>query len=548
VLLWDEAGTAIKAHRSIEIKASDVTDAMSNLMIKLPNVFDVLRPLLVIFLQFLKGEIKQPNKFGWGDSQVRQALPDLGDIDIDAIRAALTPEPVGILNTTQEYDVDVSDLPRNLRKKFSRTDRTTAERIINELALDWLPDFLDVVMGRVNGSLRINYGTLTLTLGDERLAKIAKAARGNIYLDATATAEDIARPLQLSEPILTAKQAVPESDNIEIVQVTSLGRLGLSERSEYCQKRVDAVTNQIKQDATGQVAVIDFKCQSKEGDGKRHWWVDSRGINDLETCQTLILIGTPCPNLAALEAEFTILYGRSPQEGREWVRYPVQIKGQPEGDSQDYLEMNVSADLEFRDFVRRRILAEFRQAPGRLRAHRRLGELLKVYIVADYPLDIPVKLIKASDITLEAASKTERTLAAMISATEQLVADGLKTTQSAIAKLAGCSQQLVSRHWNLLQTLLVDIYSKSSKNCEPPPDPEDADWISQEYLPLLAEESPDDVLKGMLTTLEAYGQVVFSAIWAATPATAQIKIMKNLLLPLPLGELRALQLALEVRF
>jgi hypothetical protein len=547
VLVWEEVGTTAKGCRSLEVKDSDISQVIVDLVTKLPDTFDALRPLLTKLRQHMNGDIKQPNKFGWSNAQVRQILPELGsELDLEAIRNALTPEATGILNTTQEHEVDVADLPRGLRKKFTDSDRTTAERVANELALDWLPDFLDVFTGKTVGSLRINYGVLTITVGDERLAAIANAAKCNIYMDATATVEDVTRPLRINEQVLVTQQATPEAKNLEVIQVTGLGRLGVGPRSKFCQKRVDAAVNQIQQEALGDVAVIDFKRHTQEGDGKRNWWVDSRGVNDLERCQTLILVGTPCQTLSQLEAEFTVLYGRSPQDGKKQVRYPIKVEGQPEGDSQEYLEMDASADPEFREFVRRKILADFHQAIGRLRAHRRPGEKLKVYVVADYPLDIPVKLIEASEITLEAANKKEQTVMAIKQAVAQLEAEGKKITQTAVAELTGLTQGYISKLKKVFQTLLDDPYSKSNNFADPPPDPDEAKWVSQEYLPLLAEESPEEMLKGVLGTFEVYGQATFKAICDVIPVASRIKILKGLFKALPQAELNSLAVLLGI--
>lgn len=542
VLVWEEAGEIIKAHRSVEVKSADVKDAIATLLDKLPETFDALRPLLITLQRHVNGEIKQPNKYGWGDAQIRQALPVVGGIDIAAIRNTLTPDPSQIINHTQEHGVDAADLPRNVRKMVTQGDKRTAERIYNDLALDWLPDFLDVLLGSTVGSFRIQYGVLTLTLGDERLAEIANAAQCNIYLDATASPEDITRPLRVTDnkQLLVTQEVTQNTSNLEVIQVTTLGRLGLAQRSDYCSERVDAVINQIKTEASGDVAVIDFKRHTASGDGKRHWWVDSRGINDLENCSTLILTGTPCPNLGELAAEFTASYGRAPIEGTERVRYRVHLNEQS-ADSQEYFELDASADPEFREFVRRRILAAYHQAIGRLRAHRRPGELLKVYIVADYPLDFPVTRLKASDITSAAASKIERVEMAIRAAISHLQATGQKVTQSAIATIAGLTQGYISRFRKLLLLLLDDSYSKSNNFADPPPDPDDIAFTGEIYLPLLAEESPEEVLKGMLTTFEAHGRAAFKAIWDVTPVATQVKILKTLLLILPAGELQSLE-------
>ncbi len=127
-----------------------------------------------------------------------------------------------------------------------------------------------------------------------------------------------------------------------------------------------------------------------------------------------IAIGTPVRNLSALIADFTILYGRAPKAGTEKIKYEVKINGLQESDPVPYFEIADSADPEFRAFIRRQILADIHQCFGRLRANRRAHQQLKIYFIADYRLDIPVTLVKASDIAPEAATKTERLLAIVV--------------------------------------------------------------------------------------------------------------------------------------
>lgn len=549
VLVWDEASEILKAHRSIDVTAQDLQRAIADLAVELPQIFDSLRSLLTNLHYFLSGEQKQPNKYGWKNTQIKEALPKLDGIDVAAIREALTPDLDEFLNSTKQHGVDLADLPRGVRKRFSDSDAETSTHISACLALNWLPDFLDVLLGNLVGNLRIQYGTLTITVPDQRQAEIIRAASGNIFLDATANSDNLALMLGIDpSAILTVRQEIPGTSNIEIIQVATLGRLGVgSDRSEFCQKRVDALINQITADTNGNVAVFDFKRHTSCCDGKRRWWTDSRGVNDLEDYAALALVGVPCRNLGDWEAEFTVLHGRPPKEGTERVRYPIEVNGAPSPDLQPWFEMEVSADPEFREFCRRHILADIHQAIGRLRAHRRPGTHLRVYFIGDYPLDIPVTLRRASDITPEAATKTERVETAVRGAVQKLKDAGQKITQTAIATITGYSQQYISRFKILLQTLLSDSYSKSSKNYEPPPDPGEQEWMSQEYLPLLAESPPNELLLGVLTTFEVYGQEVWRQIWDATPAAAQIKILQALMFTLAPGELRSLSIVSGVK-
>lgn len=549
-LIWDEASQILTYHKSTEVEASDLDRVIADLTLKLPNEFEKLRLLLTTLKQLLNKEIKQPDRYGFKDRELRKLLVIPDEINIDLIKEALQPDLNNLLNDTQEkYGVSMADMPRQVRKDFSESDRKTAEKIKQNLALNWFPDFLDILAGNIKGgSFRSQHETLTLTLPDSRFIEIAQEAGLNIFLDATMSVEELALILGCDpSEILVIEQTELEVDNLEFIQVATVGRLGVgSQRSEFCNKRLKAIIDQIQSDSEETLPVYDFKSQGKEGDGSRHWFVESRGVNDLEEAKGLIAVGTPCPNISELEARFTVLYGRTPVRGTEHIKYPIQVNGTPSQDLQPWFDMKVSADPEFRNFVRRRILEEIHQLKGRLRANRRPDEKLKIHFIADYPLDIPVTLKRASDITPEAATKTERVEIAVKAAVEQLKAKGEKITQAAIAAITGYSQQHISRVRVLLISLL-DPYSKMSKTGELPPDPKDVGWVSQEYLPILAESTHDELLKGTLDLVDVYGRRGFQLMWEATPAAVQIKILEMLMLVLPASELRDLRTAVVPR-
>jgi len=202
--------------------------------------------------------------------------------------------------------------------------------------------------------------------------------------------------------------------------------------------------------------------------------------------------------------------------------------------------MNVSADPEFRAFVRRCILADIHQAIGRLRAHRRPHQKLRVYFLGDYPLDIPVTLTLASSITPDAASKTERVEMAIKAAVEQLKQTGEKITQRAIAAITGYSQQHISRFRDLLKMLIGSSNSKMSKIQPAPEQEEELRWLATVYLPLVTSDSPDEILETMAITGSVYSHSDFQWLWDAIPGLTQITILAKLMLTLPEPQLREL--------
>ncbi len=202
--------------------------------------------------------------------------------------------------------------------------------------------------------------------------------------------------------------------------------------------------------------------------------------------------------------------------------------------------MEVSADPCFRDFVRRRILANIHQGVGRLRANRRPGEELAFYILGDYPLDVPVELVKAVDITPEAASKMEKFEMALKGAIATLKKEGKKITQQLLAQVTGYSQGYISRFRKLLRSLLEDFNSKSNNSSPPTPD---AVWVGEVYLPLA---SPDLLAGEIYSVAKAFPQKDWLFIWEAAPAQTQIDILQRLVCALEADDLLALAAAMEV--
>lgn len=79
-----------------------------------------------------------------------------------------------------------------------------------------------------------------------------------------------------------------------------------------------------------------------------------------------------------------------------------------------------------------------------------------------------------------------------------------------------------------------------SKTGDPPPDPDEMQWMGREHLPMLAESPSSELLEGVQTVFEVYDHKVWRQIWDLVPAAAQVKILQALVLALPSGEFRAL--------
>lgn len=518
-LIWEEWGIILKNSRQISVSQNDLDKLIVEVVAKAPEQFITkLQPILTALRRLITGEVKQPNRFGWNHHKLIEQLPadaDIDLIDLDALASALKPD-LEILDPTAEYGVSAAELPAGMRKKFTESDNTTADKVRTTLLKQWLMPFLRVLNGKP-GYLTLTYGQLTITTPDERLVDIAHAAKHNIFLDATGHLDELALLLAiLPTEICHLRQQPSPGAEVKRVQVAGMGRLG-QHRGKEQQRRASAVVDELLKKHPN-AGVIRFKRQACDGDYR--WFVESRSVNDAQELDTLILDGIPCENLESMAAEFACLYGRAPIEGTLVVKTPVQLTNPlPEG-IEPYFESSVSFDPAFAEFVRRRILGSITQAEGRLRASRRTGDQLTIYVLGDFALDTPVELIKASDITLAAASKTERVELAIRAAVEQLKATGERVTQEAIANLTRYTRGHISRFKKLIILLIEETISNA---IAPDPPPEEVEWLGRKYLPLIADSPPGE----LLSLLDAYGQNGFARIWNCTPAETQVKILSR---------------------
>ena len=542
ILIHDEAGQIFNVHRNFQVSVFDLQRTIADLAIAAPEQFQSIQGMLGRLLKHMRGEVAQTNKYGWNHRDTVGILMQDGLlVDISSVRQALTVELREMLNTTDKYGVDIADLPSGMRRNFSDGDRTAAERIRAEVPLQWLPEVLEILTGVTPGSLQINVGKLTVTVADYRYREVVQQAKANIYLDATTTREEMAWLIGCDpDEIAVVQQCQAPVENLGVTQVTGLGRLGISGRSDFLQKRVDAVVNHLIETLPGQTAVIDFKRYNTAGDGRWAWYRDSRGINDLQDILNLLLVGTPCPNLAATEAEYICTTGRIPQPGTVQKTFSIQIPGK-ENDSQEaQFTCEVSADPDFADYCHQKIVANIIQAIGRLRADRRPGQKLNVYFLGDYPLPMPVKLLRAMDITLEAADKVEQLTMAIQKRKETLEASGEKVSQRIVAALEGIAKSTVARYWNCPSLLLKTINSGMGQFAENLTEGSDAHILGTEYLPALAQEDPVDQVQGLLNAFQAHGCRVMSQAWSFLSAAASVQLQTGLLLALPEAEFKQL--------
>jgi hypothetical protein len=527
VIVWEEWGEIFKNSEAVQVTARDVDMLITTLATANSELLISLLPLLTKIKAILtKGE-KAPTRYGWSWEHLKKLLEIPENIDLAALEVATAPD-LSTLNPTKEHGVDIADLPAGIRKKFQKRDAEIAEKVNKTVLKQWILPLISVLTGDSIGYISADFNNLTITTPNNRLAEIAASAKKNIFLDATGETIELAQLLNVPyTQIFKCRQKEEKQENLEVIQVAGLGRMGIN-RGDDQQKRGKAVIAEIKEqcEERGEKSeVITFK----KFDGKYQWFVDSRGSNDLEGIENIILDGIPTANLEALKAEFTCINIKTPETGTKTIKQPIELNNPLPDEVQPHFEYEVSIDDDFADFIRHRILQTINQAIGRNRSERYPDKQFKVYILGDYPLDIPVTLVQASEITPEAATKIERLQIAMKKAVEQLKSEGKKVTQKAVAELANVSQQRISQLREFLLVLLKgDLYTKTSKNNSPPKPPPDGEWVAQKYLPLLASEAPETILKEYPSLLDIYSPGDLLEIWQLVDSKTQIDLLSAL--------------------
>ena len=421
-------------------------------------------------------------------------------------------------------EIDIADIEKQLKsavaerkalkqaaKSIQRAEQSEKRhRLAEQIEKRWLVPFLKTWLRTEEdyrrASFRSNFNAITINTLNRRYSGIAKAARLNVFMDATLTQERLALMLDVApDEIKVIRQRQKPTGNLEVIQVFNMGKCG-RQRSKGLEQRLAALTNEVRS-RHPDLGIIDYKAVDSNKDG--YWFRDNRGSNEFKSRSALLTVGTPCPNLASLEADYILLTGARPtgEDDSQWAA-----------------------------FVNEQIDIEFIQAAGRLRAGLRPGESLTYYAVTDHPLPsvLNAKQVKASSITTEAADKFERFAIATRAAMERIKQQGGKVTQQAVSAATGYSQAYLSRHWKLLQTLLDLPYSVCNNSAEPVPD--GIEWVLEGAIAMAATEKDrlsliDEVFFDFLSPTH------WQQVWKRLTDSTQSKLLEALAVSIPPDEM-----------
>ncbi|MDK2409323.1 hypothetical protein QHH11_14455 [Aphanizomenon sp. PH219] len=423
-IFWDEVMQTVQPVNTITANLRDIDRLMAELMTNSPEISLQLQPMWAILRECITGDIQQPY-YGWNDAGVRGMLgkppENLDEIITKAIEV-LQPDLLPIFNSTSKYGIDLSDLPKKMRKQFGNPISELVEKIQVEIIVNWFIPFLQVWGKQIPGTIRIEYGKLSITTRNSRHSAISQSTKWNVYLDATTKPEYIAWWFDINpEEILTVEQEITKTNNLQIIQITGLGQVSKN-RSSYCQERVSALRQELLS-RHSDIKFIDFvKCCENEDGG---WFRDSRGSNDFQEITALATFGIPYQNIGYLETLYLTLKPRK-----------------------DNRLVSSTTNQELQKFIDWVTQSEIIQAIGRLRVNNRWKSELYFYFCADYDLSFlehEIKYIQAAEMTIEAGSKDEKSWWKIENAIKELWLQGQKITQPVVAAVSGMSQGYISK-------------------------------------------------------------------------------------------------------
>jgi hypothetical protein len=515
---WDEAGTLIQPMESVTATLADFERVMGKLATIAPELHSLLKPLALALEPLFNQQLKPDSRYGFDDAAIRALLPqkpeNLTQI-IQQLEVILKPD-FGFIRQPDSIDFDKSisrSMRQLVREHFAQDAYREAATGLSNLLLNWFVPFLRVWNG-FPGALRCEYGRLTIFSRSNRHTDVIKSLKFNIYLDGTISAERLGLLFDIApDEILVISQWYPPRNNLRIVQITGMGKLG-KERSNGLKHRVQALRSELLQ-RHPDIAFGDWKAQADEGDGQ--WFVNLRGSNEFQNRSALAVFGIPYQNIGYLQALYQTLTGCYTELTEE-----LPLEG-----LQRFIDAHVEADIE--------------QAMERLRALIRHEEPLTFYFVGDYDLSflgVPVEQVEAFLIAPEAGTALQITRMKIQEAFGQLTLSGEKITQDKLALEANITQGRLSQiaaefgGWKVLKKILaalLDGFNSATNNFSSLS--EEERWMAQTYLPLVVNEALSEI--GI--AVKAYGVKGFLRILQSSPQATQVQLLSRIFEVMPEG-------------
>lgn len=471
----DEASRIIKGVSKILVDTEEFAYIFKVMRLKNLQLYEQIQYIKTKIGDRLQGIIEAPD-FGWDLIKTREFLGEP------------TSDIFDILQQVEKLTIE----ERSYAASAIYQGIVPVEDIQDSISKNWLLQFLQIWAGVVPGSIRITKGQIALTVRNEREQKILENAAFRVYLDATLTRQKLAIIRNISAAsILEIEEEPPNYKNLTITHITGLG-LGNKSRSDFCDKRIEAIEKYLAEKHNNSYASIDWKVKSdkKKNPGKICHFSGDRGSNEYSELEAVASFGTPYPSLSGMQDTYQCL-----------MESLVEI---------DPKNKDIT-DANFQNWVDDEVESNIIQKVGRLRATRRPEEKLYYYHCSCHPLDLIKKAfpgaifekMDAFELTPEAGNQTQQSRFVLLEAARKLAEAGhdvAKLTQAELAKAAGRNQSRISqiagqfgggRQFLKILAFLVNIYRRETNNLELS---EGEAMLAQTYLPKFVKLPVEEAL------------------------------------------------------
>jgi hypothetical protein len=373
-------------------------------------------------LQSIKTLFDNGEKWGLEHQKI---LEYIDDMDLAELIECLEANP---LNLAEIFPVaDEIDLTQSERKKHKGAYKTATAHLRNEAHkesktnLDNLPPnalvYLLKALNGVNGNvLRIKGKTLSITLDNRSdIANILSRFKARIYLDATLDRDRLINYVGENKPIQVIRSKADKPlKNLTISQIKIGGMLS-GNYSDTTIKRIMAIQN-----IYGDMPVIAHKSVQDKLWNDGYWFNHNRGSNDFAGEPNLMMINLPKPNLGAVKDEY------------------LAINGHHDG---------------FEEYYDRLVNDEIFQGVGRQRVNRYPDQEFNLYFITPEHTDLSwleaygAKVIVKTGFEINplAGNQKQITRYRTVETIKQFIQDGIKITQTAIAKALDLTPQAIQK-------------------------------------------------------------------------------------------------------
>jgi hypothetical protein len=439
ILAIEEAARQLKPTRAIEA-------TYQGLLMAVDRLRDILHQSAYAYLddliQAMKPIFANKERFGLKSAEILSKLPSFAYLDelIEAIEASsidlfeifrAADQIDGLNRAEKKLYKNILDYARyELRKEAYLESLDNLEK----LPPNALIHLLKAIRGDSGISLRLAHHRLTLTISDRWYTPIFRSAKGNIFLDATLTRERLAYLSGIDAgDILEVREEIDKPLSNLTIRNIHIDGAKTTDLGDHAINRIKAVMG-----ALGNIPAICHKSYKETLGGAGHWFLDNRGSNAYAGREAIAFIGSPFPNIGAIQDEYFALTGG--------------LEG-------------------FEDYYDGLVKSEQLQAVGRFRCQRYAEREFTAYFIGT-DIDLTfltqhgAKVINEHGMMYspEAGNKHQVFKHHLLMAAKTIAEGGVKITQTLLAAATGKTQGWISATLKEAGVTLTELSERAGEN------------------------------------------------------------------------------------